>query len=179
MAMKSPKETGTKPVNPYTASLNGYKHMSGRAGGRRVIDKPKAIRVNGKVVPLPKNALTGATIVKGLKGGPGVKSTPRNPITSVGGYLGKNWTGTKDMNVTGVSTTGQLKVGGSAAKKVSRSVGSNVAKKAGSSAAIASAARKVAKKAVKKSAKIAPANQGQRGGKVAPSKRGIRGTRSK
>ena len=122
--MKNPKEVGkkkAKPVNPYMASLNGYKHMSGRAGGRKVIDKPKAIRVNGKVVPLPKNALTGATIVKGLKGGPGVKSTPRKPITSIGAYIGKSdWAGTKDMNLKGVGTTGQLKVGGSIAKKLVR-----------------------------------------------------------
>ena len=159
MAMKSPKEVGTKPVNPYTASLNGYKHLSGRAGGRSAISRPNAaVRVNGKVVPVPHNALTGATTVKGLKGGPGVKSTPRNPITSVGGYLGKDWTGTKDMKVKGVNTTGQLKVAGGAAKKVSKSVGSNAAKKA------VSVGKKVAKKVAKK---------------TAPTSRGMRGTRSK
>jgi hypothetical protein len=152
-----PVSGGSTSVNPYAASGTGYKHVTGAASGRMVVSRPKAItKVNGKVVPLPKNALQdnrkalpyGARTMEATKA---TKAKKKSPITSIGGYLGRNWDGTKIKPLTVAGTPAKIKnntkfSGTTVIAKGSAAAKANVVAKK----AVAAAAKKKAAAAAKK-----------------------------
>lgn len=144
--MKSPNDkVKKKAVNPYTASGTGYKHLTGAGKGRKVVSRPKAaVKVNGKVVPLPKNALMDARSLPNVTI-KATKSKKKSPITSIGGYIGRAFDGKKIKPLTTSGTPAKIKnnmkfSGTTIIEKGSAAAKANVAAKK----AVAAAAKKKA-----------------------------------